>query len=308
MDEGPPHKCPPPGAPAWVMTFADLMSLLMCFFVLLLAFSEMDVLKFKQLAGSMKEAFGVQREVNVKEIPKGTSIIAREFSPGRPEPTLVKTVQQRTIEQMQQNLQLMETTTEDSSPLAQETTSGELDDLAEGEADARAEEIDDSDIRTALSEDIDAGLLEVDTEGQRIIIRIRERGSFPSGAADLMRDFEPVLARIGAVLEQTAGRIIIAGHSDDIPIRTARFRSNWELSASRAVSVVQHLGRITDIPMSRFLIEGHAETQPLVPNEDAESRARNRRVEIVVVRGSVDEVAAELNAGDEPAENGGPAD
>lgn len=74
------------GAPAWVMTFADLMSLLMCFFVLLLAFSEMDVLKFKQLSGSMKAAFGVQRMIKADEIPKGTSIIAQEFSPGIPQP------------------------------------------------------------------------------------------------------------------------------------------------------------------------------------------------------------------------------
>ena len=108
-----------------------------------------------------------------------------------------------------------------------------------------------------------------------------------------MDDFQPVLARIGAVLAQTEGQIIIAGHTDDIPINTARFRSNWELSASRAVSVVDHLGRITEIPMQRFLIEGYAETRPLVPNEDAETRARNRRVEIVIVRdGEVHEMGA----------------
>ena len=84
MYDEPPVKAPDAGAPAWIMTFADLMSLLMCFFVLLLAFSEMDALKFKQLAGSMKMAFGVQRDVKAKEIPKGTSVIAKEFSPGKP--------------------------------------------------------------------------------------------------------------------------------------------------------------------------------------------------------------------------------
>ena len=75
--------CPPEGLPAWMGTFADLMSLLMCFFVLLLAMSEMDVLKFKQIAGSMKYAFGVQNKIEVKDIPKGTSVIAQEFRPGR---------------------------------------------------------------------------------------------------------------------------------------------------------------------------------------------------------------------------------
>ena len=76
-------KCPPPGLPGYMGTFADLMSLLMCFFVLLLSFAEMDVQKFKQIAGSMEKAFGVQNILEVKDIPKGTSVIAQEFRPGR---------------------------------------------------------------------------------------------------------------------------------------------------------------------------------------------------------------------------------
>ena len=101
MEEEEP-KCPPPGLPLWMGTFADLMSLLMCFFVLLLSFSEMDVLKFKQIAGSMKFAFGVQNRLEVKDIPKGTSIIAQEFRPGRPEPTPIDVIMQQTIDITQQ--------------------------------------------------------------------------------------------------------------------------------------------------------------------------------------------------------------
>ena len=95
-EEAPPKEEQDAGAPAWVMTFADLMSLLMCFFVLLLAFSEMDVQKFKTLSGSMKQAFGVQRQIKADEIPKGTSIIAQEFSPGVPQPTPMQIIQQQT--------------------------------------------------------------------------------------------------------------------------------------------------------------------------------------------------------------------
>lgn len=98
-------KCPPPGLPAWMGTFADLMSLLMCFFVLLLSFSEMDVLKFKQIAGSMKFAFGVQNKIEVKDIPKGTSIIAQEFRLGKPEPMPIEVIQQQTMEMTQQMLE-----------------------------------------------------------------------------------------------------------------------------------------------------------------------------------------------------------
>ena len=78
----------------WIMTFADLMSLLMCFFVLLLSFAEMDLNKFKAISGSLKLAFGVQREIKADAIPMGTSIIAQEFSPARPQPTASLPVRQ----------------------------------------------------------------------------------------------------------------------------------------------------------------------------------------------------------------------
>ena len=84
------------GGAGWIMTFADLMTLLLCFFVLMLSFSEMDVAKFKQLMGSMREAFGVQADIEANVIPKGTSVVAQEFSPGRPDPTPIDSVRQFT--------------------------------------------------------------------------------------------------------------------------------------------------------------------------------------------------------------------
>ena len=93
------------GQPQWMATFADLMALLMCFFVLLLSFSEMDLLKYKQVAGSMAEAFGVQNQVVADGIPKGTSVIAQEFSPGRPQPTVDPVMQQQTVDTNNQSLQ-----------------------------------------------------------------------------------------------------------------------------------------------------------------------------------------------------------
>src|SRR6056297_2440394 len=102
-------ECPEckPGLPAWMATFSDLMALLMCFFVLLLSFSEMDALKFKRLAGSMRNAFGVQAEINASDVPKGTSIIAREFSPGRPEPTPLNVVRQDTVADLKDSLEVL---------------------------------------------------------------------------------------------------------------------------------------------------------------------------------------------------------
>ena len=110
-DEAAPKKEESTGAPAWVMTFADLMSLLMCFFVLLLSFSEMDLQKYKQVAGSMKNAFGVQREIKSMAMPKGTSVIAQEFSPGRPSPTPLNVIRQNSIDDTKQTLEFTDVTT-----------------------------------------------------------------------------------------------------------------------------------------------------------------------------------------------------
>ncbi|WP_372965935.1 flagellar motor protein MotB, partial [Marinobacter sp.] len=117
MDELPEEE--KPGIPAWVVTFADLMSLLMCFFVLLLSFSEIDAMKFKQIAGELSKAFGVQREIPALEIPQGTSPIFDKFSPAPPEPTLVNEVRQTTTDQ-QPELQTLKSPTEQTREVAAE--------------------------------------------------------------------------------------------------------------------------------------------------------------------------------------------
>ncbi len=262
-------KCPA-GSPAWVVTFADLMSLLMCFFVLLLSFSEMDAMKYKQVAGSMKFAFGVQREVESKIMPKGTSIIAQEFSPGKPMPSVIKEMRQQTTDETKENLDFTDSTDKDK---AQE----------KDEADEQQPHPNTLIIQATLEDEISEGLLEIETLGAKTIIRIQEKGSFPSGSAELTMSFEPVMAKISNVLTHTTGSILVAGHTDDIPIATVRYRSNWELSASRSVTVVHKLLNYNDFDESRFLIEGHADSQPMESNDTPARRAKNRRVEIIVV-------------------------
>jgi len=98
-------KCPPPGAPAWMATFADMATLLMAFFVLILSFAEFNVPKFKQISGSLKNAFGIQRVVPVVEQPKGTTVLALNFSPS-PAPSVKKNMRQQTSDSEQKNLDL----------------------------------------------------------------------------------------------------------------------------------------------------------------------------------------------------------
>ncbi len=355
------------GLPAWVMTFADLMSLLMCFFVLLLSFSEMDVSKYKEMAGSMKNAFGVQREIKVREPPKGINVIAREFSPGRPEPTIMNVVRQMTTNDLRINLDLgKERRRPVPTPRAQhvpdrdktykpddsdrkqagkqdgQKTGQKAGDQAGGLSEAQKKElaqakalaerrmqeklqaeqkqieaggkqgkniaIDESElekllqakaaaerrkkleqsaklISDALGREIKNGTVDVETAGQKIIIRVREKASFGSGRAALKGAFRPILAQVSKILKNSEGKIIIAGHTDNIPIYTKRFRSNWELSSARAVSVAHEMMRATDIPSSRFLVQGFADTEPMVKNNSAANRAKNRRVEIILQQG-----------------------
>jgi chemotaxis protein MotB len=279
------------GIPAWVMTFADLMSLLMCFFVLLLAFSEMDALKYKQLAGSMSEAFGVQNQVKLKDIPKGTSVIAQEFSPGKPKPTPLNDVRQFTMDMTKPTLELDCKTTDDESGEESQEGDGAMDaDLEELAVTLEMKQIQDAEadtekVKKELADEIKNGRVEVESRGKRVVIRIKDNGSFPSGSATLREEFLPIMAKMRDVVKTIPGKFYIEGHTDDIPINTPRFRSNWELSSSRAVSVAHELFKDDAINPERFTVVGYGDTKPLVPNQSRFARAKNRRVEIIIERG-----------------------
>ena len=293
-------KCPPPGLPAWMGTFADLMSLLMCFFVLLLAFSEMDVLKFKQITGSMKFAFGVQNKIEVKDIPKGTSVIAMEFTPGKPEPTPIETIQQQTVEMTQQMLEFQagdESSAGGRQEQRGEKRGGESSSTSEEVASAPAvsaadqEQINDlvKKIAQQLEKQIIDGAIELESLGQQIIIRIRENGSFPSGSAFLQPQFKPIIQDIGRLLKDVPGEITVSGHTDDFQVSNELYINNWDLSSKRAVAVASELQKVAGFDKTRMMVVGRAETRPLVPNDSREDRRRNRRVEISILQGKAKE-------------------
>lgn len=241
----------PPSAPMWLATFADLCTLLLCFFVLMLSTATQDVKKFKQVAGSMKQAFGVQNEIAAPDSPMGTSFIAQEFSPAQTEPTIIDEIRQTAVRQAMET-KLME--------VAEETGR----------------------IRALLKEEIKQGQIMVETVGLSIIIRIQEKGSFASGSADLQPEFLSVMDKITLAVIEAKGKVQVSGHTDDVPIANIRYRSNWDLSASRAVTVAQKMMDNKDIDPARIVVQGYADTQLLVKNNSAENRARNRRVEVVI--------------------------
>ena len=269
-DESPPPKaCTHPGtAPGWMVTFGDMMCLLMCFFVLLVAFSEMDIQRYRMIAGSMKMAFGVQREFRGMDVPKGVTLLASEFSKGKPA----------------------------HSPKPLDKQNQTPDGLREAEAGktdhdtARTEdiEVDTERIVEVLAKEVESGIIHVEGLDDRIVIRIDENGIFGAGSATVNPEFRSLLIQLGLVLEDMSGTIAVGGHTDETPIRSTRFRSNWELSSSRAVSVIHVLLDETDIAPYRLVSQGFADSRPLVPNDTKENRELNRRVEISVLRGMDD--------------------
>ena len=273
-------------APPWMATFADLMSLLLAFFVLLLSFSEMDLERYKTIAGSMKMAFGVQKQIKVDDTPKGTSIIAREFSPGRTIPTPTQQVQQVTQDTTRASLQVG--TPEDTvSELNEEQTQALLEQkLAELERETAA---DAEHLRGILAEEISKQNVDIESEDRFITIRIREHGSFSSGSATLTEGFLPVMEKLGSALAEIPGKIVIEGHTDNVPISGGPFQSNWALSTSRALSVTHELLRHPFLEDERMMVVGYGDTRPYAENDTVEGRAGNRRVEIVV-RQALDEL------------------
>jgi chemotaxis protein MotB len=256
------------GSPPWLMTFADLMIVLMCFFVLMLSFSEMDEQKFKIMSGSLAEAFGVQTEVTATDMPRGTSSEAAEFSPAVPEPTTENEVRQHTVDSDLNTL---------DPGLALRLR--EL----EAQEDAAASQA--QELRAIFRQDFDDGRLLIRQEGPNVVIQLLEKDSFPSGSAALEPGSRATLERIGTLVATMTGAITVSGHTDDVPVRGGGpYRSNWELASARAASVAHEL-LAAGLDPRRLMVSGHADTQPRVANDTPANRALNRRVDITFANG-----------------------
>jgi chemotaxis protein MotB len=247
-----------------MVTFADLMTLLLTFFVLMLSFAEIDAIRFKRLAGELQKAFGVQRDIPADVIPMGTSPVLQKFSPGTPQPIPVDKIYQR---------------------LTPEQTT-----LAAGAIDSRVKsrlEAIEQQLEQTISEAAPEGNVAVERDGLDIIVRIDEQGSFPSGSAEISTSFRQLLKVLATELTEIPGYIAVDGPTDNVPIRSARFQSNWDLSAMRAATVTNALLQNPALEPGRFIVLGHADTRPIAPNDSAEQRANNRRVELIIRAGEM---------------------
>ncbi|CAG0910434.1 unnamed protein product [Cyprideis torosa] len=149
-------------------------------------------------------------------------------------------------------------------------------------------------LKEEFEAEIESGALEVLLGDSEIKITLNEKVSFPSGSARLQRNFKPVLAKVTKLLNSVEGRIVVAGHTDNVPIKTSAFPSNWELSAARAASVVHLMSQSGLEDTKRLEIRAFADTIPLRDNNSAENRALNRRVEIVIAGDDAGDPYADL--------------
>ncbi len=237
------------GAPRWMVTFADLMALLFALFVLLLSFADIDSNSFKKNAGPLRSAFGqgdmVLRTTSMPSIQPGSS------GPGRG--------QGQHLSRANQTAEIMEITRRQQAKrsfLFQ--------------------------FRWSLERELSESRIVLIDEGSRIIIRFPGATTFLPGSDQLADWFGPALRRIASIIKATKGRILVSGHTDNAPISTARFRSNWDLSSARAVTVVHYLTLDAKVRPDRITAQGFGSSRPLAPNDTPENQSSNRRVEIAI--------------------------
>lgn len=135
-------------------------------------------------------------------------------------------------------------------------------------------------LKRQFAADMSQGWLDITARGESLHLQFGASEAFESGSDHLTQRTLSLIDAMGTVLANNEARIIVIGHTDDIPIRTERFRDNWELSSARAVSVIRELINRQDVNPARLEAKGYADTRPLVPNDSEENRARNRRIEI----------------------------
>ncbi|UXH43831.1 flagellar motor protein MotB [Rossellomorea vietnamensis] len=221
-----------PGAPKWMVTFSDLITLILVFFILLFSMSQIDIVKFRTIADSFQ-----QRQI-LEFYP---SVIPFDQPSAEPE---VKSGEGREAEQ-------------------------DLNSLL-------------SNIQSYLKENELTDVVVATRSERGVVLVLQEQALFASGEATVLPDAYPFLDKVGGLLSEIPNFVKVEGHTDNRPINTYRFPSNWELSSARASSVVRYLITTEDLDPKRFIAVGYGDTRPVAPNDKVENLQKNRRVEVII--------------------------
>lgn len=257
------------GLPAWMGTYGDMVTLLLCFFVLLFSMSSVDVRKFQETIASFKNQIDI--------MPGGVALTDGErINNGVTQMTDIEILVDRSLEKVEED-------SDDDSDT--EPTYEELKEIAEELMWANAESVADN-VHAQLSQE---GVVEdVDIAYSLNFVKITLPGEalFDSGRANIKPEAFSVIDVIGNVVtaqDYSDYNIQIEGHTDNVPINTIQFPSNWELSSARAIAVGKYLTETFGFDPTKLSWAGYGEFVPVASNDTAEDRALNRRVEVKIV-------------------------
>ncbi|HEU0189138.1 MAG TPA: flagellar motor protein MotD [Gallionella sp.] len=237
----------------WLISYADFVTLLFAFFVVMYSISSVNEIKYKTFSDSLSIAFTSKAKAKLK--PTSDTIV-----PSEQEQLLKALVDKRTARLGEQQRKIQD----------------RMKNLANG-------------LSKVMSPLINQHLVNINPTRRGVVLDISASSLFKTGDAVLQPGSLEVLREVSAVLSKEELPIEVEGHTDDIPIMTAQFPSNWELSSARASSVVRML-IANGVPEKHLSVVGLASNQPLVPNDSPENRARNRRVSITIVSPDVERV------------------
>lgn len=198
-------KCPPVGAPAWMATFADMATLLMAFFVLILSFAEFNVPKFKQISGSLKNAFGVQRITPVVEPPKGTTVLSLNFSPS-PSPSVTNNMTQQTTQVNQPKLEVQNKTKDDDF-----SEQSKSEDTEESSKNQSAE-----DIVKALEDAIARGEIQVETLGEKVVVNFTPKESQEQDLPQLLSQTLDAIEKVQSAAGKSESDVVFGGLEEQL--------------------------------------------------------------------------------------------
>lgn len=274
---------------AWLDSYADAMTLLLAFFVLLYAFSLLDEKKFAEFKYGVEQAFSFTSPA----VPEGSGFLDEGLgiNENAGQLAVVPSDVQNEIEELLEEI-----------AADQQITPDEIEKLKDA-------------VESALAAaNVDLSAFEVTTDPRGVVITLDERLLFASGSARIQDGAAGALGAIAGVLSGLDNQILVAGHTDPVPTTGTVWPTNWELSTARATATLRVLNESYGLPGPRLSAVGHADTRPRATNETPEGRQQNRRTEIVVLVEPDTATVSEIplveggeNAGDE-GEGGTPAE